>query len=91
MQRRNLFANQDMKQLVQNQKLQEVKEDINMDIEYEDPRDIKGLDLSKHLGRMKSPEKGVGSANPLPILETDVLTSDATGVTSWVTPKPPAI
>ena len=57
MQRRNLFANQDMKQLVQNQKLQEVKEDINMDIEYEDPRDIKGLDLSKHLKRKKKSRK----------------------------------
>ena len=36
MQRRNLFANQDMEQLVQNQKFQEVKEDINMKTEYED-------------------------------------------------------
>ena len=57
MQRRNLFANQDMRQLVQNQKLQVVKEDINIDIEYEDPRDIKGLDLSKHLKRKKKSRK----------------------------------
>ena len=57
MQRRNLFANHDMKQLVQNQKLQEVKEDINIDIEYEDPRGIKGLDLSKYLKRKKKSRK----------------------------------
>ena len=91
MQRRNLFANQDMKQLDQIQKLQEGKEDKSLKTENEDPRDIKGLDLSKYLKRKKSPEKGVGSADPLSILKTDVLTSDASGVTSWVTPKPPAI
>ena len=90
MQRRNLFANQDMKQLVQNQKLQEVKEDINMDIEYEDPRDIKGLNLSKHLKIKKKPRKRCW-IDPLPIFKTDVLTSDASGVTSWSTPKPSAI
>ena len=80
-----------MKQLVQIQKLKEVKEDIIMKIEYEDPRGIKGLGLSKHLKRKKSPEKCVGSAEPLPILKIDVLILDASGVTSWVTPKPPAI
>ena len=62
-----------------------------MKTEYEDPRSIKGLDLSKYFKRMKKSEKGVGSADPLPILKIDVLTSDASGVTSWVTPKPPVI
>lgn len=57
MQRRNLFANQDMKQLDQIQKLQEVKEDKNLKIENEDPRDIKGLDLTKHLKRKKKSRK----------------------------------
>ena len=57
MQRRNLFANQDMKQYVLIKKLQEVKEDINMKTEYEDPRDIKGLDLSKHLKKKKKSRK----------------------------------
>ena len=84
MQRRNLFANQDMKQLVQNQKLQEVKEDINIDIGYEDPRDIKGLDLSKHLKRKKKSRKRCWICRSLPILKTDVLTSDASGVISWL-------
>ena len=57
MQRRNLFANQDMKQLDQIQKLQEGKEDKNLKIENEDPRDIKGLDQTKHLKRKKKSRK----------------------------------
>ena len=57
MQRRNLFDNQDMMQLVQIQKLQEVKEDIIMKNEYKHPTSIKQLDLSKHLKRKKKSRK----------------------------------
>ena len=57
MQRKNLFSNQDIKQLDQIQKLQEGKEDKSLKIENEDPRDIKGLDLSKHLKRKKKSRK----------------------------------
>ena len=75
-----------MKQLVQIQKLQEVKEDINMKNEYEDPRGIKGLDLSKHLKRKKKSRKRCWICrSPTHFknrLKTDVLTSDASGVTS---------
>ena len=78
-----------MKQLVQIQKLQKVKEDINMDTEYEDPRGIKGLDPSKYLKRKKKSKKRCLIFSSLPILRTDLLKSDTSGVTSWVTPKPP--
>ena len=57
MQRRNIFANKDMKQLDQIQKHQEGKEDKSLKIENEDPRDIKGLDLTKHLKRKKKSRK----------------------------------
>ena len=46
-----------MSQYVLIQKLQEIKEDINMKTEYEDPRDIKGLDLSKHLKKKEKVKK----------------------------------
>ena len=47
MQKRNLFANQIGEKVEQNNKPQEDEEDIFIE-KSEDPRGIKGLDLSKH-------------------------------------------
>ena len=54
-----------------------------MDIEYEDPRGIKGLDLSKHLKRKKKFRKRCWICRSPTHFKTDVLTSDVSGVTSW--------
>ena len=48
MQRRNLFAKSNGEQMDQNHKPQEVKEDIVLEYKEEEPRVIKGSDLTKH-------------------------------------------
>ena len=57
MQRRNLFANQNGEQMEQNHKPQEDKEDMILDSREEDPRGIKGLNLSKHYKKRKKSKK----------------------------------
>ena len=54
MQRRNLFANQNGEQMEQNHKPQEDKED---EFRKEEPREIKGLNLSKHCKKRKKSKK----------------------------------
>ena len=58
MMKRNLFAKPNEEQAIQNSNPQEASEDINLDIEEEDPRGIKGLDLSKcHKKRKRNSRK----------------------------------
>ena len=57
MQRRNLFAKSNGEQMDQNHKPQEVKEDIVLEYKEEEPRVIKGLDLTKHYQKRKKSKK----------------------------------
>ena len=57
MQRRNLFANPNGEQMKQNHKPQEDKEDMILEFRKENPKEIKGLYLSKHCMKKKIKEK----------------------------------
>ena len=71
MQRRNLFAKSNGEQMDQNHKPQEVKEDILLDYKEEEPRAIKGLDLTKHYQkRNKIKEKVLDMPVPHPLQES---------------------
>ena len=86
MQKRNLFANQIGEKVEQNNKPQEEEEEIFIE-KSEDPRGIKGLDLSKHRKRWKKCRRRCWNCT----IKIDAHLSDAFGVISWDTPKQIAI
>ena len=77
MEKRNLFANQNEEEAVQNRKPQEITEDIELNIKEEITT------------RKKEDQgKGVGYTNPLHTSKVDFPSSDAFGSTYWAIQKP---